>query len=252
MRSIPSSTHCCIREHSRWGTWGTPGLVGGLGSSLCRGITKGTQRATHHILCVLPLPGRPGLSSAVLRVSFLCKSLGRRGRIGVFVKEAGKKKKKGKKKKQKHKTQAQQWQAARTGAQRFPEHVKTFLQPGDQGSAGCKDTCVCTHHLTHRNKDSSPQHPTTLHMLSPNVQPGWSFPRATSPATASFCLPTVPGTISGDWQTGKPHGWTTRECFVLDLLLQPLPVSLCEGMGTGEEQILPGFTEMGALEEEQL
>lgn len=69
-----------------------------------------------------------GLSFAVRRVSFLCKSPGREGRISVFVGEAGGVEKK--KKEKRHKTQP--------AAQRFAERAKKFRQGEDRRSAGCE------------------------------------------------------------------------------------------------------------------
>lgn len=229
---------------------GTPGLVGGRGSSLCRGITKGTQRATHRILCELPLPGRPGLSFAMLRVSFLRKSPGARGRKGVFVKEAGKK---GEKKEAKAQNPDPAVAGCKDRSTKIPRACKDIPTTGGSGVGRLRGhRGVCTHCPAHGGTDDTPQHPTALHALSPNVQPGWDFPRATSPATASFCLLTVPGTISGDQQPGKPHGWTTCKHSLLASLSWSRLASLCKGMGTGEKQILPGSAGTGALEEEQL
>lgn len=222
---------------------GTPGLVGGQGSSLCRGITKGTQRATHRILCELPLPGRPGLSFAVLRVSFLCKSPGRRGRIGVFVKDAGKKREKKEAKAQNPGPAVAGCKDRSTRIPRACEDIPTTRGSGVGRLRG--HTGICAHHPAHGGNDSSPQHPAALHTLFPDVQPGWDFPSAMSPATASFRLLTVPGTISGDRQPGKPCSRTAREHSILASLSRSLLASLCKGMGTGEEQILPALQRWG-------
>lgn len=68
------------------------------------------------------------------------------------------------------------------------------------------------------------------------MQPGWDLLRATSPATASFCLLTVPGMISGDRQPGKPCGWTAKERFLLALLLWSLLASPSKGWEQGRSK----------------
>lgn len=163
------------------------------------------------------------------------------------MKEAGKKKGGGRSKSTKPRPGSSR---LRGQEHKDSQSIKTLLQAGDQGSAGCEGTQASAHNRpAHRWLPTASRRSTRV--VPKTCSQGGTLPESRPQLQPACAFSLVPGTISRHRQPGKPCGRRIQERSILASLLPSLLASLqrdgersrpwlCGDGGTGGRGVMTG------------